>query len=227
MPSRPVPRLGPPAQSREASVSTSGERNLAKARATQVSKALSQLLRHTAPRYSVVVAADGYADLANVMDCFAIRSLFTTEDEIREVVRTNDKGRFQMQEHDRGLRIRACQGHTIATVRVEQVAQAISSDNLPPVIVHGTGAHLSESIRSKGLLAGGLSNTRNDVHFAPGLPGGTGGRSGMRSDCTLYVYLDGQQALQRSLPMFLSANNVIVSPGFSGVIPSVMLWATD
>jgi len=209
---------------REAQEERGWERHTSQSRKEDVSKRLSLILRHTGPKNNVYVAQDGWADLANVMGCIPISALFTTVQEITEVVHTNDKGRFQIKEWNGQLMIRAVQGHSIRTVRTDLIATPIMADTLPPVIVHGTTSSFSESIRLRGLLAGGLAGTRNDVHFATGVKGV---RSGMRRSCDMFVYLDGQRALEQNLPLFRSDNDVIVSKGIGGAIPSCLLWATD
>lgn len=42
----------------------------------------------------------------------------------------------------------------------------------------------------------------------------------MRSTCDILVYLDVAKALKNGLPLFLSSNNVVLSPGSeNGIVP--------
>jgi 2'-phosphotransferase len=70
--------------------------------------------------------------------------------------------------------------------------------------------------------------TRNHIHFAKGLPGDSGVISGMRSSAQVLIYLNVPLALQDGVPLLLSANGVILSPGIKGVIaPKYFLKAVD
>jgi 2'-phosphotransferase len=60
---------------------------------------------------------------------------------------------------------------------------------------------------------------RNQIHFAEGLPGEDGVISGMRSSAQVLVYLNLELAKEAGLPLFRSQNNVLLSPGFDGVVP--------
>lgn len=197
------------------------------ARRVAISKALSTLLRHTGPQHSVFVADDGYADLEEVLASIPMQVTLPSRDELIDIVRNNNKDRFKIEERRGRLLIRANQGHSLQSVNTELVAQRISLADMPPVIVHGTSAAYSESIRTHGLMAGGWHHTRNDVHFALGLQGDARVKSGMRRNCDLFVYLDGQKAFARGLELFRSSNDVVISAGFNGHIPPYLLWATD
>ena len=87
--------------------------------------------------------------------------------------------------------------------------------------VHGTYFKLWQIIRREGLRAGGRSGwkSRNHVHFAPLLPTEGKVASGMRLGCDVAIYLDVHKALLKGLPLFTSANGVILTPGWAGVVP--------
>jgi len=97
-----------------------------------------------------------------------------------------------------------------------------NSAQLPAQVVHGTYLRHWPSILKKGLLAGGMKGEkfRNHVHFATGLPQDGNVISGMRKSCELAIYLDVILALGQGLPLYRSANDVILSPGFDGVVPA-------
>ena len=88
--------------------------------------------------------------------------------------------------------------------------------------VHGTYWKHWQFICREGLRAGGKSGwkSRNHIHFAPRLP--TEGKiaSGMRLGCDVAIYLGVEKALQMGLPLYTSANNVILTPGFDGLVPT-------
>lgn len=87
-----------------------------------------------------------------------------------------------------------------------------------PVVVHGTNAGAWARIKVSGLNKMG----RQHVHFAKGLPGEGGVISGMRKGSEVMVYLDLAGAVRDSIPFFVSANGVVLSPGEgdTGVVPT-------
>jgi RNA:NAD 2'-phosphotransferase (TPT1/KptA family) len=72
-----------------------------------------------------------------------------------------------------------------------------------------------DAIKSQGLSR----MARQHVHFAIGEPGEV--ISGMRKTCDVYLYVDVSKLIQDKVPLFLSANNVLLSPGVgeTGIIP--------
>lgn len=161
-------------------------------REVQISKKLSRLLRHSAPDEGLALDAAGYANLGDVLANRNVKGMKVSFDEVREIVRGNDKQRFGMKlgssssatkegeggveavqgEESTNVRdwlIRANQGHSIK-VESEGLLQPITlnmGDELPETVVHGTShAAWTLIVASGGLRAMG----RNHVHFASGLP---------------------------------------------------------
>ncbi|KAJ5676257.1 hypothetical protein N7462_009154 [Penicillium macrosclerotiorum] len=65
-------------------------------REVQVSKALSLLLRHAAEKEGLKMNAQGYANVADVLQWRKLKSLNVTFDEIRHAVDSSDKKRFAL-----------------------------------------------------------------------------------------------------------------------------------
>jgi 2'-phosphotransferase len=84
-----------------------------------------------------------------------------------------------------------------------------------PIVIHGTNQTAWKSIRTEGLSA----MKRQHIHFAVGLLGEEGVKSGMRKNCTVFIYIDTAKAMADGIQFFRSANNVILSSGIEGVIP--------
>mmetsp|Transcript_29219 Transcript_29219/g.67264 ORF Transcript_29219/g.67264 Transcript_29219/m.67264 type:complete len:331 (-) Transcript_29219:48-1040(-) len=190
---------------------------------TQISKALTQLLRHTAMKYKLEMRTDGYVAVEDVLVCHPIANLECTMEELTAVVRDSDKQRFSLEEMDGRMWIRANQGHSIKEVKDEQLLRRLqmTDKDLPCQVVHGTYKRHWKSIETQGLLVGGKLGRkfRNHVHFAVGLPKDGGIVSGMRTTCDVVIYLDVQRSLAEGLPLYRSANEVILTPGFDGVVP--------
>jgi len=75
--------------------------------------------------------------------------------------------------------------------------------------VHGTYFAAWKTIKTDGLSR----MTRNHIHFAIGEIGADGVISGMRSSAQVLIYLDVQKALDDGVPLFVSSNSVVLSPG--------------
>lgn len=92
---------------------------------TQLSKALSYILRHGTAKEGLKVRADGYVPLDAVLKRPKVAKIMMDageapcEADVRGVVEGNDKKRFELKkdEQDGTLLIRAVQGHSIGQVR--------------------------------------------------------------------------------------------------------------
>ncbi len=109
----------------------------------RLSKFLSLVLRHEPEKLGLRLDEDGFVPLAGLLGAFSRRSTWkaVTEDQIREVVSTSDKRRFEIT----GDRIRARYGHSI----VERVTYP--SVEPPSILYHGTSPHALPAILREGL----------------------------------------------------------------------------
>ena len=76
---------------------------------TRVSKKMSWLLRHGAVEAGVEIDTAGWVEIDDVL-----KSLGISRHQLDEVVRLNNKSRFQVE----GSRIRASQGHSMVDVAI-------------------------------------------------------------------------------------------------------------
>lgn len=145
----------------------------------------------------------------DVLGVERLRKLGATQDDVCAEVASNAKQRFALRTDEEGrLYIRANQGHSIPVPGLE--LRPIESAELFPTVVHGTYRRHLDAI----LSSGGLSPMgRMHVHFARGLPDESGVISGMRHSCDVLIYLDLAAAMRDGVPFFVSANEVILSPG--------------
>ena len=167
-------------------------------RDVQVSKKLSWLLRHGAESEGLQLGEGGFINVQDVLNNRKLRSLKATFEEVRQIVRENDKQRFTMvpvetsaeeaedagdegvgvangtgqlevpSENPKDWKIRANQGHSLK-VESEGLLKALDGESMPETAVHGTTHGAWVQI----VAAGGLKPMgRNHVHFASGLPTG-------------------------------------------------------
>lgn len=120
------------------------------------SRAVSELLRHTAGERHLTMSTDGWAGISDVL-----RILGLTRDRLDIAVADNDKQRLQVD----GGRIRACQGHSLQNMPVTREALENSWVRVHPseLLWHGTNRVALAAIRREGLHPG----RRTHVHLAP------------------------------------------------------------
>ncbi|HZH30511.1 MAG TPA: RNA 2'-phosphotransferase [Pyrinomonadaceae bacterium] len=123
-------------------------------RIVRVSKFLSRVLRHQPARIGIELDAAGWVSVSDLLAACGRHDFHITPEELAAVVRDNDKQRFALSED--GTRIRASQGHSVS---VELGYAPLAP---PPLLYHGTAAHLLASIREQGLLKG----RRHHVHLS-------------------------------------------------------------
>lgn len=204
-------------------------------RDTQISRALSRLLRHRAAAQGLAIDSSGYISVSDVLQHNDLKCKHATVDDLRRVVETNDKQRFRLVEKgdDGALYICALQGHSIATVHSTADLHRMDrrrDEDWPQYVVHGTYRDKLPLIkRGQGLSRMG----RNHVHFSYTvpekfqrhlLPGAEENSmltdshraiSGMRSSCQVALLLDVDRIRNSDLDFYKSANGVILSAGDS------------
>ena len=112
------------------------------------------MLRHEPSAAGVVLDAEGWVDVDDLLAGAARHGVRFTREELDEVVRTNDKQRFAFSGDAR--RIRASQGHSVS------VDLGLQAEAPPAVLYHGTVERFFSSI-----MAGGLKKrARQHVHLS-------------------------------------------------------------
>ncbi|MFE7312633.1 RNA 2'-phosphotransferase [Streptomyces sp. NPDC057555] len=135
-------------------------------RSVRISKYLAKHLRHAPERIGIVLDAQGWVPVAELLEAAARHGFPFSRAELDAVVADNDKQRYTVEDG----RIRAHQGHS---VRVDL--------GLPPAVppgflFHGTVARSVAAIREEGLRP----MSRHAVHLSPDRETATrvGGRRG-------------------------------------------------
>lgn len=136
-------------------------------RMVRVSKYLARHLRHDPGRIGLTLDAHGWVPVDELLRAAAEHGFPITAAELREVVESNDKRRYAIEDG----RIRASQGHSVP------VDLALPAAEPPEVLYHGTVGRFVAAIRAEGLRP----MNRHHVHLSPDRATATrvGGRRGV------------------------------------------------
>lgn len=109
----------------------------------KISKSLSFWLRHNPGDIGIMIGNDGWTDIDELIEKAADKGVEFTFDELKEVVKNNDKQRFSISEDE--TLIRANQGHSI------EVEMKFKEAVPPQVLYHGTPVGVVDLIMKEGL----------------------------------------------------------------------------
>lgn len=109
----------------------------------RIGKFISLILRHNPQKIGLVLNANGWANVDELINKSARHGVKFTREELDEIVSTNDKQRYAFNT-DSSL-IRANQGHSIA------VDLEIKPTTPPPFLYHGTPEKFVAIIKQEGL----------------------------------------------------------------------------
>ncbi|WP_157269228.1 RNA 2'-phosphotransferase [Azohydromonas aeria] len=121
----------------------------------QASKFLSFVLRHQPEAIGLVLDADGWGNVDELIAGTARQGKQLSRELIEQVVATNDKKRFEFSAD--GQRIRAVQGHSTRSVQ-----RQFEPRQPPEVLFHGTASRFVAAIDREGLKPG----SRHHVHLS-------------------------------------------------------------
>lgn len=152
-------------------------------------KQLSYLLRHDKEAYdNGLIDCNGWRDVSELI------GLGYTQDELDEIVETNNKKRFEYNSDKTKLRAR--QGHSIP------VDVGLKETTPPDVLYHGTATRFIDSIKEKGLIPG----SRLYVHLSA--DEATAVNVGSRHGKPYVIKVDCKQMVEDGFKFYLSNNGV-------------------
>lgn len=160
----------------------------------QASKFLSLLLRHDPAEIGLVLSPDGWARVSDLVELTQGRRVQFSRESLAEVVRGNDKQRFELSAD--GEFVRARQGHSI------EVDLGFEPQRPPDVLYHGTALRFLDSIFASGLQ----KQARQHVHLSH--DPGTALKVGQRHGSPLVLRVDARGLHAEGSPFFLSSNGV-------------------
>lgn len=160
----------------------------------RISKFLSLILRHQPETIHLTLDENGWAKVDELITKSAKNRMHFTEEELEEVVATNNKKRFAFNE-DRSM-IRASQGHSI------DVDLALAMQEPPEFLYHGTA-----EINIPSILKSGIEK-RNRQHVHLSADKETASKVGMRHGKPIILTIRTGKMHEDGIPFYLSANDV-------------------
>jgi 2'-phosphotransferase len=182
------------------------------------SKYLSWALRHGLIKLGLEPDSEGFVKLDDLLFKAnqSVENSPLTIQEVLQIVNNCSKQRFGIKSTDSGLFIRANQGQS------KEVGDLINSDELlvklnEPIegVFHGSYKKHHQSIQQSGLNR----MSRKHIHLAKSLDA----KSGQRTNCNMFVYVDMKQAMKDGIIFYESANGVILTEGIDGILPAKYL----
>lgn len=156
---------------------------------------MSFILRHNPESHGITLNKEGWANLTEFVDVLAKSKYSGTLELITQVVKEDEKGRYQLDIVNN--QIRAVQGHSTASVAITMQA------TVPPVqLFHGTGSQNHDSIRSTGIIKG----NRHYVHLSDNKS--TAQTVGMRHGKPLIFVVDSKRMYADGFKFFQAENGV-------------------
>ncbi|KAL7418196.1 KptA family-domain-containing protein [Mrakia frigida] len=207
----------------------------------RISKTVTYFLRHAADKAGLNVDGEGWVKVEELLDHPALIPYLNLES-LKEMVEKDKKGRLALALRpspspsqpssssssateaststpiEKGeWYIRANQGHSIELEGIEDGMRRVESVEEAGEAVHGTtGLGVWKEIYATGLS----KMTRQHIHLALSTPPAQTSTkpedkvtSGIRATSHYLLYLDVPLLLEHNVPLFLSTNDVLLSPG--------------
>jgi len=176
------------------------------------SKFLSLVLRHNPGKIGIELDKNGWADVKTLLrECQVVkRARGLNREIVDEVVRDNNKKRFEYSED--GTKIRARQGHSV------QVDLGNKPTEPPETLYHGTPTKFVTPIKSAGLL----KMNRHAVHLSGDYA--TAVNVGQRRGKPVIIKVEAKKMHDDGHQFFLTANDV----WYTDHVPTdFLVWPED
>ncbi|MDJ0576046.1 MAG: RNA 2'-phosphotransferase [Xenococcaceae cyanobacterium MO_234.B1] len=160
----------------------------------KVSKFLSFVLRHKPETIGLELDPQGWAEVDMLIDLAQRKGMHLTRSIVKQVVATNEKKRFSLNEDK--SKIRANQGHSI------KVDLALIPQKPLEYLFHGTATRFVESISLQGLRR----RNRNQVHLSS--DESTAIQVGQRHGKPVVLKIQAEKMYHAGFSFFLSDNGV-------------------
>ncbi len=159
----------------------------------EIGRFICLLLRHKPEAAGLTLDRHGWAEINDLLAALSQKHPISRAN-LDEIVQTDGKGRYAISPD--GMRIRACQGHSInVDVQMEEVVP-------PAILYHGSAAKYADGIAREGLLP----RSRNYVHLSRDIE--TARAVGARHGAPIIYTVDAAAMSRDGYRFLLSENGV-------------------
>lgn len=179
----------------------------------KISKAMSYILRHGAQKLGITMDSEARILVSDLL----MQSNFAevTLEQIKDIVESNDKKRFELDTINGNLMIRAVQGHSKEFDNIIDEEKLLEEITEPlEKCIHGTDKSSWTFIQKEGLKP----ISRMHIHFAISETDDDKVISGMRQDKKVLIYVNMKKAMDDGIKFYMSKNKVILSKGKNGIM---------
>lgn len=161
----------------------------------KASRLLSYMLRHKPEVFNIRLDKEGWASVEELIASTARHSIQLTEELITQVVMTDEKGRYELNEYRD--EVRAVQGHSTTAVEIDY-----PTVTPPTKLYHGTAVKNLDSIKLHGLV----SANRHYVHLSTDMDTATA--VGKRHGDPIVICVDCDKMAEAGHKFYLAPNGV-------------------
>lgn len=160
---------------------------------TKLSSFMTKILRHNPHEFGILLNNEGYCELGDLL--IAVKSQnqwnFVTETDMKEIVKTCEKQRFELQD----TKIRARYGHSYKKLEYKEMEP-------PENLIHGTNTKVKELILKEGLKTMGRQyvHLSESEHFAT--------LAGKRRGELVLLDIDTKKAKEKGVKFYYAGNEV-------------------
>jgi putative RNA 2'-phosphotransferase len=159
----------------------------------RLSRYLSLILRHKPEELGITLDREGWVGIYELLHACGVHGRPMTRALLQDIVDNDDKQRFTI----RGERIRAAQGHSLESVKIDYVAI-----EPPTLLYHGTSTRVLPLVREDGLK----KMKRNHVHLSPDVA--TASKVGARHGNVVVIPVLAREMWSCGYLFYLSDNGV-------------------
>lgn len=187
----------------------------------KASRKLTQILRHKIVYYNLIMNDEGYVKVTDIYRLKLNDLKNINNNDINQIVETNEKKRFELKIINEELFIRATQGHHTNVGQFINDSKSLTkitlSDNIESniFIYHGTKKEYLNSIIKYGLNR----MNRKHIHFVENINKDKQ-TSGFKNASDIILKIDMKLCIEDGIIFYKSSNNVILTEGINGLISS-------
>lgn len=172
-----------------------------------LSKYIIWVLRHGIVDCKLKINSEGYILVDDLLSLNKLKSCSIND--IKIIVKDDNKNRFNLKDSNGKLYIRANQGHSMQIGKLINDSELLEEIINPlPMLIHGTNTKAYNDIKVSGLNP----MNRKHIHFATGLPNDPKVKSGIRYTSKVLIFIDMVNALSDGKKFYKSTNGVVLSP---------------